>query len=58
VFEAGGVVALGAFGIDDSTALSVTVVLHALTVFPYIIVGWFVLHGHARRLRRLRVESA
>jgi glycosyltransferase 2 family protein len=58
VFEAGGVVALGAFGVDDSTALSVTVVLHALNVFPYILAGWLVLHLHARRLRRLRAESA
>jgi uncharacterized membrane protein YbhN (UPF0104 family) len=58
VFEAGGVVALSAFSVDDSTALSVTVVLHALNVFPYLIAGWFVLHGHARRLRRLRAESA
>jgi uncharacterized protein (TIRG00374 family) len=58
VFEAGGVVALGAYGIDDSTALSVTVVVHALSVFPYIIAGWVVLQAHARRLRRLRVESA
>jgi hypothetical protein len=57
VFEAGGVVALGAYGIDDSTALSVTVVVHALNVFPYVIVGWFVLHGHARRLRRVRTEG-
>jgi glycosyltransferase 2 family protein len=58
VFEAGGVLALSAYGIDDSTALSVTVVVHALSVFPYIIAGWIVLQAHARRLRRLRVESA
>jgi glycosyltransferase 2 family protein len=51
VFEAAGVVALGAYGIDDSTALSCTVVLHALNVFPYIVAGWFVLHNHVRRLR-------
>jgi hypothetical protein len=56
VFEAGGVVALSAYGVDDSTALSVTVVLHALNVFPYLVAGWLVLHGHARRLRRLRAE--
>jgi glycosyltransferase 2 family protein len=57
VFEAGGVVALNAYGIDDSTALSCTVVLHALTVFPFLIAGWIVLHRHARWLRRLRAEG-
>jgi glycosyltransferase 2 family protein len=57
VFEAAGVVALGAYGIDDSTALSITVVLHALNVFPYILAGWIVLHAHARRLRRLRAAE-
>jgi hypothetical protein len=57
VFEAGGVVALNAYGVDDSTALSVTVVLHAVNLFPYLVAGWLVLHGHARRLRRLRAEG-
>lgn len=57
VFEAAGVVALGAYGVDDSTALSITVVLHALTVLPFIVVGWLVLHGHALRLRAARQSS-
>ena len=57
VFEAAGVVALGAYGIDDSTALSITVVLHALSTLPYIVVGWVVLHGHAVRLRSARQLS-
>jgi glycosyltransferase 2 family protein len=56
VFEAGGVVALTAYGIDDSTALSCTVVLHALTLFPFMIAGYVVLHGHTRRLRRAAQE--
>jgi glycosyltransferase 2 family protein len=56
VFEAGGVVALRAFGIDESTALSATVVLHALNVFPYIVAGSVVLHRHAYRLRAQRVD--
>jgi uncharacterized protein (TIRG00374 family) len=54
VFEAGGLVALRAFGIDESTALSATVVLHALNVFPYIVAGSVVLHRHAYRLRAAR----
>jgi uncharacterized membrane protein YbhN (UPF0104 family) len=58
VFEAGGVVALGAYGIDESTALSATVVLHALNLFPYVVVGAFVLHRHALRLRTLQRSAA
>jgi glycosyltransferase 2 family protein len=58
VFEAGGVVALRAYGIDDSTALSVTVVLHALNVFPYVVAGAVVLHRHALRLRELQRSAA
>jgi glycosyltransferase 2 family protein len=58
VFEAGGVVALRAFGIDDSTALSATVVLHALNVFPYVVAGAIVLHRHALRLRTLQRAGA
>jgi uncharacterized protein (TIRG00374 family) len=57
VFEAGGVVALTAFGIDDSTALSCTVVLHALALFPFLIAGYVVLHRHARWLRAARQSS-
>jgi len=57
VFEAAGVVALGAYGVNDSTALSITVVLHALNTFPYIAAGWVVLHGHAVRLRSARQLS-
>jgi hypothetical protein len=57
VFEAGGVLALSAFGVDESTALSATVVLHALSVFPVVVAGAIVLHGHALRLRAARVGS-
>jgi glycosyltransferase 2 family protein len=57
VFEAGGVVALTAFGVDDSTALSCTVVLHALVLFPFLIAGYIVLHRHARWLRAARQSS-
>jgi glycosyltransferase 2 family protein len=57
VFEAGGVLALSAFGVDESTALSATVVLHALTVFPFVVAGAIVLHGHALRLRSARQVS-
>jgi glycosyltransferase 2 family protein len=48
VFEAATVVALGAFGMDDSLALSYALVLHALNLLPYLVVGVFVLRGSTR----------
>lgn len=58
VFEAGGVVALRAYGIEESTALSATVVLHALNLFPYVVAGAFVLHRHALRMRSVQRVGA
>jgi glycosyltransferase 2 family protein len=58
VFEAGGVVALRAYGIEESTALSATVVLHALNLFPYVVAGAIVLHRHALRLRAVQRAGA
>jgi uncharacterized protein (TIRG00374 family) len=52
LFEAATQVALGAFGIGDSEALSYAVVLHAINFFPYLAVGYFVLHRHAAARRR------
>ena len=57
VFEAGGVLALRAYSVDESTALSATVVLHALNLFPFVVVGAVVLYGHALRLRSARETS-
>jgi uncharacterized protein (TIRG00374 family) len=48
VFEAAVVVALGAFGIDDSEALSYALVLHALNVLPYLLLGALVLRSSRR----------
>lgn len=47
VFEAATLVALGAYGISDSRALSYALVLHVLNFLPYIVVGSLVLHRHA-----------
>jgi glycosyltransferase 2 family protein len=58
VFEAAVLVALRPYGIDDSRALSYAVVLHALSVFPYVLAGYVVLHGHTRRMRRALHEPA
>jgi glycosyltransferase 2 family protein len=49
VFEAATVVALGAFGIDDSEALSYALVLHALNFFPYLVIGGFLVRRAMKR---------
>jgi uncharacterized protein (TIRG00374 family) len=57
VFEAATLAALAPFSVDRSTALSYAIVVHALNVLPFILVGYLVLHHHAlavRRERRLR----
>jgi uncharacterized protein (TIRG00374 family) len=52
VFEAATLVALRAYGVDASQALSYAVVLHAVNFFPYLATGLFVLHGHVREFAR------
>jgi uncharacterized protein (TIRG00374 family) len=52
VFEAAVVLALGAYGISDSRALPYALVLHAVNFFPYVVVGFLVLHRHTGVLRR------
>lgn len=54
VFEAATLVALSAFGIDRSAALSYAIVVHALNVFPFILVGYVVLQHHTFAVRRER----
>lgn len=49
VFEAATLVALGAYGVDDSTALSYALVLHALNLLPYLVVGMLVLRRYGGR---------
>jgi hypothetical protein len=51
VFEAATLVALGAYDVDDSTALSYALVLHALNLVPYLVVGAIVLRAYRRRRR-------
>jgi uncharacterized protein (TIRG00374 family) len=57
VFEAAVIIALRPYGVEESRALSYAVVLHALNLFPYIVAGYVVLHGHTRRLRRAVQEA-
>jgi uncharacterized protein (TIRG00374 family) len=51
VFEAAVLVALKAYGVPESRALSYALVLHALNFFPYVIAGVLLLQGHAASLR-------
>jgi uncharacterized protein (TIRG00374 family) len=45
VFEAAVVVALGAYGVSDSEALSYAILVHAVNSIPFIVVGAVVLQG-------------
>jgi uncharacterized protein (TIRG00374 family) len=58
VFEAATQVALRAYGVSSSEALSYAIVLHAVNFFPYLILGYVALHRHASLLRRRRATSA
>lgn len=51
-FEAGTVVALSAYGIDQSDALSYALVYHALNLLPFLLVGYVALNRHVVGVRR------
>lgn len=46
VFEGATVIALSAFGVDESLALSYALVLHALNLVPYVVVGGVLLRRY------------
>jgi uncharacterized membrane protein YbhN (UPF0104 family) len=50
-FEAAVVVVLGAYGVARSEALSFALVLHALNLFPYLLLGYVALALHTRATR-------
>jgi glycosyltransferase 2 family protein len=52
VFEAAVLVALRAYGVDDSRALAYAVVLHALNFVPFVLAGLYLVHRQAVVLRR------
>jgi uncharacterized protein (TIRG00374 family) len=52
VFETAALVALKAYGVPKSGALSYALVLHAVNFFPYVVAGAVVLQAHALSLRR------
>jgi hypothetical protein len=49
VFEGAAQVALSAFGVDPSVALSYALVLHFLNFAPYVVIGYALLHWWTRR---------
>jgi uncharacterized membrane protein YbhN (UPF0104 family) len=51
VFESAAIVALGAWDVGRSRALSFALVYHALNLIPFLVVGWVVLHRHAATWR-------
>jgi uncharacterized protein (TIRG00374 family) len=59
VFEAAAVIALGAYGVADSPALSTALVLHAVTAAAFVAAGLAVLRFHLRAtLRGVERERA
>jgi len=58
VFEAATIVALRPYGVDASRALSYAVVLHALTIVPFVLVGLVLLQRRGLHLlRRPGIEA-
>lgn len=58
VFEAATIVALAAFGVDRTVALSYGLVVHALTALPFIPAGYIALHYHAAAVRDRITQGA
>jgi uncharacterized protein (TIRG00374 family) len=56
-FETAAIVALSAYGVDRSHALSYGIVLHALNLVPYLLAGYIALQRHARIVRRRRAQE-
>jgi uncharacterized protein (TIRG00374 family) len=52
VFEAAVVLALGAYGVSNSVALSYALVLHAVNFLPFVVVGAIILQRHVAGVRR------
>jgi uncharacterized membrane protein YbhN (UPF0104 family) len=52
VFEGAALIALKAYGTPRSLALPYALVLHAVNLVPFLLVGFPLLHYNARRPRR------
>ena len=55
VFEAAALIALEAYGVDNSLALSYAVVVHVANFVPFVVVGYAILHWHVLARRRVAV---
>jgi uncharacterized protein (TIRG00374 family) len=58
VFEGAALIALKAYGIPHSPALSYALVLHAVNFIPFLLVGFPLLHYNARHPTRTREHGA
>jgi hypothetical protein len=58
VFEAATIVALAAYGVPKSDALSYALVLHAATTLPFLVAGGLLLNVHGVRHGRRRRSAA
>jgi hypothetical protein len=58
VYEAATLLALSAYGIDDSRALSFSVVLHGVNFLPYFLAVYFVVPRNMRSALRREVQSS
>jgi uncharacterized protein (TIRG00374 family) len=56
-FETAAIVALSAFGVDRSHALSYGIVLHVVNLVPVVLAGYVALRRHARAVGRLRAQE-
>ena len=56
-FETAAIVALSAFGVDRSHALSYGIVLHLVNLVPLVLAGYVALQRHSRAVRRLRAQE-
>jgi glycosyltransferase 2 family protein len=58
VFEGATVLALAAYGVDESAALSYALVLHALSIVPFLLLAPFVLPAYRRAAETTQPERA
>jgi uncharacterized protein (TIRG00374 family) len=56
-FETAAIVALSAFGVGSSRALSFGIVFHVLNLLPYVVAGYVALRRHAVVVGRRRREE-
>jgi uncharacterized membrane protein YbhN (UPF0104 family) len=58
VYEAATLLALSAYGVDDSRALSFAVVLHGVNFFPYLLAAYLLIPRKTRQRLVREVRSS